>query len=64
MLWFILPEYDTELKLVQPLNTLSPIDVTLLGIFTEANLSQDSNALLPIEVTFPGIIIDFNSEQV
>ena len=40
-----------EVRLEQPQNALSPIEVTQLGIVNEVRLSQPQNALSPMEVT-------------
>ena len=45
-------------KLLQPLNALLLIEVTLLPIVTEVKLLQSLNALLPIEVTLLGIVTE------
>jgi hypothetical protein len=48
----------TKLRLVQPLNALLPILVTLFGIVMDSSLVQPLNALSPILVTLPPIVID------
>ena len=44
-------------------NALSPILVTLSGIFIESSEEQPQNASFPIAVTDFGIIIDSNDIQ-
>jgi hypothetical protein len=41
-------------------NALEPIDVTLLGIFTDARELQLSNAKSPIDFTLLGIVTEAN----
>ena len=44
-------------RLVQPLNAYSPMEVTLSGIVTLVRPVQSLNAYSPIEVTLLGIVI-------
>ena len=44
-------------RLVQSLNALSPILVTLLGILMLVRLAQSENAYSPISVTLSGIVM-------
>ena len=48
----------TEVKLAHAVKTLSPIDVTELGIVTEIKSSQPLKAPLPIDVTEFGIVTE------
>ena len=50
-------------KLGQPLKTVSPILVTLLGIVTDVREEQPLKALLTILVTLLGIVTDVREEQ-
>lgn len=46
-----------DVRSQQPLNALSPIDVTLLGIMMDDSSLQPENAELPISVTEVGIMV-------
>ena len=50
----------TDVKLEQPQNAETPIDVTLEGIVTEVKPLQSLNAEFPIKVTPSGITNVFN----
>jgi len=45
----------TDVRELQPLNALEPINVTLLGNVTDVREVQDWNAKVPIDVTPLGI---------
>ena len=52
----------TELRFLQPSNTLVPIEVTLFPIAIDIRLLQSSNVELPIEVTLFGISTDVSPQ--
>ena len=56
----VLPCTTIDFSRVQPLNTSSPIEVTLFGIIMDFNPLHELNAPNPILLTFFGIITDVN----
>ena len=48
----------TEVKPLQPLNALMPIEVTLLGMVTDVKPLQPLNAHFPMEVTLFGMVTE------
>ena len=53
----------TDVSLLQPLNALDPMELTLFGIDMDVNAVQLLNAFAPIVVTDAGILNEANAVQ-
>ena len=52
-----------DVRFLQLLKALDPIDVRFGGIFTVSKLIHPENVFCPIEEIFDGIVMDVNDEH-